>query len=63
LAPTGARLGTVRMPLFAMAKDPIKKLSPLSPARLEEREWKQRSQEEKKTKAKAKSKRPDIKLK
>jgi hypothetical protein len=44
--------------ICSMSKDPIKKLSPLSPARLEEREWQQRTQEEKKTKkTKAKTKR------
>jgi hypothetical protein len=47
--------------ICSMPKDPIKKLSPLSPARLEEREWQQRTQEEKKikkTKAKAKREHP-----
>jgi hypothetical protein len=47
-----------------MAKDPIKNLKPLSPARLEEREWMRRAEEAKKTrKAKVKSKRTDTKLK
>jgi hypothetical protein len=40
-----------------MAKDTFKKLSPLSPARLEEHEWQLRAKEQKKTKkAKAKPK-------
>ncbi|MFL6440121.1 MAG: hypothetical protein ACJ71Q_21295 [Terriglobales bacterium] len=50
--------------IAAMAKDPIKNLKPLSPARLEEREWMRRAEEAKKTrKAKVKSKRTDTKLK
>jgi hypothetical protein len=50
--------------MAAMAKDPIKNLKPLSPARLEEREWMRRAEEAKKAKkAKAKSKSADTKSK
>jgi hypothetical protein len=51
-------LGIVTVQRCCVAKDPIKKLSPLSPARLEEREWLRRAAEARKSKkAKAKPKR------
>jgi hypothetical protein len=44
-----------------MAKDPMKNASLLSPARLEDREWQNRAEEQKKAKkAKAKPKREDV---
>jgi hypothetical protein len=44
-----------------MAKDPMKNTSRLSPARIEDREWQHRAEEQKKTKkAKAKPKREDV---